>query len=216
MFEAVERGRFWRIGGAEPIDLDVRILATASRDPHDPGDHAFHPGFAERIGCFTIVVPPLRERLDDLPSLIDETLSLIQSRSGGARKRLDAAAYRALVDHRWPGNLRELTTALECASLASPGDFIGMEHLPPLRDAEGSARGQLSALRSEKEWLLDGLRRNRFRRGCTADYLGISRKTLYNKMRAQGLLPGALDESAPAPKPRRRSAGRPEAGHAES
>lgn len=208
LFEAVESGKFWRIGGEEPIDLDVRILATAARDLRDRRASSVDPRFAEWLGCFAIGLPPLRDRLEDLPSLIDETLSMIQARTNGVRKSLDPSAYRALTAYHWPGNLRELTSVLERATLTSPDDVIVQEHLPPLDDSEaGSDRGR-SAFQSEKEWLLNGLRRNRFRRGQTAGSLGISRKTLYNKMRAHGLLPnGAADEAGGR---RRRPARAPE------
>ncbi|MFI5013081.1 MAG: phosphoenolpyruvate hydrolase family protein [Hyphomicrobiales bacterium] len=189
LVEAVEAGRFWRLGGEQPIDLDVRFLATGATDLRQLRRGSFDRRFAEWISCFTIELPPLRERLDDLPSLIAETLSQIQGRANGPRKSLDPSAFRALSAYHWPGNLRELTSVLEQAALASPGDIIALEHVPPLGERDGAAASGLSAFRCERDWLLHGLRRNRFRRGLTADYLGISRKTLYNKMRVHGLLP---------------------------
>jgi DNA-binding NtrC family response regulator len=198
--EAVEAGRFWRLGGEEAIELDVRFLGIAGTDLRTAAAGVIDSRFAEWISCFTIVLPPLRERLDDLPSLIDETLSLIQGRANGRRKSLDPSAFRALASHDWPGNLRELTSVLERAALSSPGAVISLEHLPPFADGGGRTGSDLSSFRSEKDWLLHGLRRNRFRRGLTAEYLGVSRKTLYNKMRAYGLLP-ASREARPAARP---------------
>jgi predicted TIM-barrel enzyme/DNA-binding NtrC family response regulator len=197
--DAVEAGRFWRLGGEEAIDLDVRFVAIARSDLRAPATAEIDPRFAAWIGCFTMILPPLCERLDDLPALIDETLSLIQGRDHGRRKSLDSSAFRALAAHHWPGNLRELTSVLERAALASPGEVITLEHLPSLAQSDDKAAGGISTLRSEKDWLLNGLRRNRFRRGLTAEYLGISRKTLYNKMRAHGLLPGNHRGAADAP-----------------
>jgi predicted TIM-barrel enzyme/DNA-binding NtrC family response regulator len=188
--DAVEAGRFWRLGGEEAIDLDVRFIAIARSDLRGMPKGLIDQRFAAWISCFTMALPPLCERLDDLPALIDETLSLVQGRDHGRRKSLDSSAFRALAAHHWPGNLRELTSVLERAALASPGDVITLEHLPLLAQAEERNGSAASPLRSEKDWLLNGLRRNRFRRGLTADYLGVSRKTLYNKMRAYGLLPG--------------------------
>src|SRR6202035_5205654 len=104
--------------------------------------------------------------------------------------------------HSWPGNLRELTSVLEQAVLASSGEIITIEHLPPLANAR-EPKTTSASFRSEKDWLMNGLRRNRFRRGLTAEYLGVARKTLYNKMRAYGLLPasrqGAGGGHRPAP-----------------
>jgi DNA-binding NtrC family response regulator len=189
LVDAVEAGRFWRLGGEGAIDLDVRFIAIARTDLRAAPEGTVDPRFAAWIGCFTMSLPPLSERLDDLSALIDETLRLVQSRSRGRRKSLDPSAFRALAAHSWPGNLRELTSALEQAVLASSAEVITVEHLPPLAYEKGQKTGSASPFRSEKDWLLNGLRRNRFRRGKTAEYLGVSRKTLYNKMRAYGLLP---------------------------
>ena len=160
-----------------------RTICLAARD------RRFDARFVEWISRFAIVMPPLRERIDDLPMLINEALNQIQLRAEGPRKSLDPSAYRALASYHWPGNLRELIAVLERAVVVSPGQVITPDHLPPLDEPEALSRG-VSAFESEKAWVLDGLRRNRYRRGTTAAWLGISRKTLYNKMRRYGLSPG--------------------------
>lgn len=184
LLDAVEAGSFWRYGSETPSPLNVRFLAIAHQDlRHLPADR-IDPRFAEWLGCFTIVLPPLRERSEDLPSLIDESLRAIGLRRQSEPKSLDPAAFRALAAHHWPGNLRELDSVLEQAVLACTGGVILEQHLPPLGgETVASARN----FSSEKEWILHGLKRNRFRRSQTADFLGISRKTLYNKMRTYGL-----------------------------
>jgi DNA-binding NtrC family response regulator len=189
LVEAAENRRFWPLGGKDSIGLDVRFMAISGAATTNPELLRAESRFAEWIGCFTIVLPPLRERLDDLPALIEATLSAVERRTGQPRKRLDPSAYRLLADHSWPGNLRELAGVLERAVLADRSDILAAEHLPPLHAGRASGLAAASMFGSEKDWILDGLRRNRFRRGRTADYLGISRKTLYNKMRACGLVP---------------------------
>jgi predicted TIM-barrel enzyme/DNA-binding NtrC family response regulator len=191
LVEAVETRRFWRLGSEVTLSLDVRFLAVSRADLRETS--AFDRRFAEWLGCFTIRLPPLRERLEDLPSLIDETLRLIEARTSGPHRSLDASAFRALAGYHWPGNLRELTIVLERAALNCAGDVIGTEHLPPLGGAR--MREPMSRFESEKAWILDGLKRNRFRRGRTAEHLGVSRKTLYNKMRLYGLLSAAAADS---------------------
>ena len=193
LVEAVETRRFWRLGSDVTLSLDVRFLAVSRGDLREARASAFDRRFAEWLGCFTIRLPPLRERLEDLPSLIDETLRLIEARSSGPHRSLDASAFRALAAYHWPGNLRELTSVLERAVLNCAGDVIGTEHLPPLGGAR--MREPMSRFESEKAWILDGLKRNRFRRGRTAEHLGVSRKTLYNKMRQYGLLSAAAADS---------------------
>jgi len=193
LVEAVETRRFWRLGSDVTLSLDVRFLAVSRGDLREGRASAFDRRFAEWLGCFTIRLPPLRERLEDLPSLIDETLRLIEARTSGPHRSLDASAFRALAEYHWPGNLRELTSVLERAALNCAGDVIGAEHLPPLGGAR--TREPMSRFESEKAWILDGLKRNRFRRGRTAEHLGVSRKTLYNKMRQYGLLSAAAADS---------------------
>jgi predicted TIM-barrel enzyme/DNA-binding NtrC family response regulator len=182
LIEAIESGRFWRMGGEASIPLNVRFLGIARQDLRDL--RAIDPRFAEWFGCFTIALPPLRERLEDLPTLTEEVLRAIAERLKIRRKSLQPSAFRVLADHGWPGNLRELASVLERAVLAAPGDVIGEEHLPVL-NTDPISPGRF---RNEMEWLLHGLKQSRFRRGRAAVYLGISRKTLYNKMRAYGLL----------------------------
>jgi predicted TIM-barrel enzyme/DNA-binding NtrC family response regulator len=196
LVEAVETGRFWRLGSEAPGVLDVRFLAISRHELDEARGPAFDKRFAEWLGCFVIRLPPLRERPEDLPTLIDETLRMIEARTNSPRKSLDASAFRTLAAYHWPGNLRELTSVLEQAALNCASDVIGTEHLPRL----GVERGPEPASRfeSEKAWILDALKRNRYRRGRTADHLGISRKTLYNKMRLYGLSPLAVVDPATA------------------
>ena len=115
------------------------------------------------------------------------------------------SAFRALAEYHWPGNLRELTSVLERAALNCTDDVICIEHLPPL--GAGRTPEPMSHFESEKAWILDGLKRNRFRRSRTAEHLGISRKTLYNKMRLYGLLSvAAIDPTATVADPPPRAA----------
>lgn len=184
LVEAVESGHFWRVGGDSSFVCNVRCLGIARDDLRYRRDGGVDARFAEWMGCFTIELAPLRDRLEDLPTLIEEALRLAEIRLGGRRHSLDPLAFRTLANYTWPGNLRQLSSVLERAVLACSGDIINESHLPVL-STEPAALGSFS---SEIDWILHGLKENRFRRGRTAAYLGISRKTLYNKMRAYGLL----------------------------
>lgn len=200
LIEAVESGRFWRYGGEASNVLNVRFLGVAQRDLRDLAASTIDSRFAEWLGCFTIKMPPLRERLEDLPTLIEETLRQIETRLNGRRKSLDPSAFRILADHVWPGNLRELAAVLERAMLACSGDVITEKHLPPLT----TERAVPGHFKNEIDWILHGLKENRFRRGRAAAYLGISRKTLYNKMQAYGLLSAGQSARERAGRPRAR------------
>ena len=143
LVETVEAGRFWRLGGETPIPLDVRLMATSENDLLAAGDRLFDARFVEWISRFAIIMPPLRERIDDLPMLINEALNQIQLRAEGPRKSLDPSAYRALASYHWPGNLRELIAVLERAVVVSPGQVITPDHLPPLDEPEAPVARRL-------------------------------------------------------------------------
>jgi DNA-binding NtrC family response regulator len=187
---ALASGSFRRIGGVEPMTLDIRLIAIAGTDSE--AAKALEPQLLELLGAIRIDVPPLRAHADDLPQIIQRVLETLPARPRQRPVRLDPAALRLLLMHPWPNNLRELSSLLEHARLVATGEAI----MPADLSALHADRSAPAADRTnERAWILDGLRRNRFRRGDTARFLGVSRKTLYNKMVALGLLlPGAERE----------------------
>jgi transcriptional regulator of acetoin/glycerol metabolism len=129
-------------------------------------------------------MPPLRERIDDLVALIEQHSPACAGRALG-RSSFSADAIRHLSAHRWPGNESELRKLLGTLVGRESGDPLRREDLP-LDDAAGELRkGRAGG--SERERIVDALWRNGFNRTRTAAYLGISRKTLYNKIRRFGL-----------------------------
>ena len=127
-----------------------------------------------------IVLPPLRDRLEDLPLLCEYFLRKLRSANTATAISVDHSVYRTLLSRAWPGNIRELRTVLETAAVRAAGEILLAEHLPAISThQQGSVY-----IGGEREWILDALRRHRFRRGEVARYLGISRKTLYNKMKS--------------------------------
>ncbi len=183
---AMETGRYNRIGSDAAMKFDTRIIGlcgplppvNAGEGRRTGGGEAGHP-----LGAMAHLVelPALRERLEDLPAIVEAMLA----RTGGVGARtIDPAAFRLLETHDWPGNLTELRSVLERACLSARNRVIQPDDLPDLRRPVPETR----AAPNERDWILEALRRNRFRRGETAIHLGISRKTLYNKMRQYGLM----------------------------
>ena len=190
---ALESGAFRRVGG-EQLPLDARLIGITTLD----GSPRLEAQFVDRLGAVCIDIPALREHPDDLPQVIEHMRDVLAAGKGRPPLALHPASFRNLLAYTWPGNLRELSAVLERAIALADGDTIMPDHLPSLRASGDGAQGSQP---NECDWILDALRRNRFRRGETARFLGISRKTLYNKMLALGLLvPGA----PPAPEMRRR------------
>jgi DNA-binding NtrC family response regulator len=174
----------WRKSEMGRIDAtSIRVIALTR---FDPSQHTarFDPELVRWLGTIRIDLPPLRERLEDLPMLAERMLRTIETRA-----TLDPSAYRALLKHHWPGNLTELRGVLrKSAEIARHRPISDRDVVPMLIPPMPTDRQSFSL---ERDWLLEGLRRNRFRREETARYLRISRKTLYNKMVRYQLIEGS-------------------------
>ena len=175
--------------------LPTGLRATESarliliKQPEGAGGAALEPALAQRLEPGRIDMTPLRDRPEDIPAIARHILSLVDA--GQAQHRqISAAGYRMLLAQAWPGNTPALRTVIAQAAVNTKGPVIGSTALAvAIRDLDpGAVEMDLPQQMTERDWLLDGLRRNRFRRGDTAAFLGVSRKTLYNKMRREGLL----------------------------
>lgn len=196
ILQAARAGGFWPRGDTSLHELDVRFIGISRFDPDRETDESrFDPGFAHWLGTIRVDLPPLRERLEDVPMLAK---AVLRSTAAGSHTELEPSAYRALLGHHWPGNLRELRSVLQRAALAARESSLSARDLRPLLQPHAAAATSRASFSTEREWILDGLRRNRFRRAETAQFLRISRKTLYNKMQQYGLLDKGSD-AHPAP-----------------
>ena len=169
--ETVRRGYARPIGSERTYPVNVRLIVASAKD------------VSPVPGLTFISIPKLADRSEDVGSVLGHVLRKLQSLLRKPMLRLDAAAWRMLVNHDWPGDIDELWRVVENAALAAQGDVVTPVEL-------GNISGYSSGRRlfaSEKEWILDGLRRNSFHKGRTAEWLGISRKTLYNKVRRYAL-----------------------------
>jgi DNA-binding NtrC family response regulator len=185
LLQALRDGGFWPRGGAQIVPLQVRFIGISRFDPAGAADaKRFDANFLQWLGALRIELPPLRERLEDLPMLTEAVLRDI---SRGEKIKLDPSAYRVLLSHPWVGNLTELRSILETAARASRLGIITEHDLAHLLKPGQQALSEKKSFASEREWILDALKRNRFRRAETARFLRLSRKTLYNKMQQHGL-----------------------------
>ncbi|RST84635.1 sigma-54-dependent Fis family transcriptional regulator [Aquibium carbonis] len=179
----LEHGETERIGGTRSYSPQGRLVLIAT--PRDLAEGRIPGGLAERLQ--RVDIKPLRDRLEDLPAHARLYLEMIGEARHLGPLEISADGYRVLFAHDWKENTRELRRVVEQSAVTCDGRVISSDVMRAVMEAPETALGIDEPL-AEKDWILDALRRHRFRRGETATFLGISRKTLYNKMRRAGLL----------------------------
>lgn len=169
------------VGGRETREIDFRLVCATNRDlEHEVAAGRFRQDLFYRVGVVRVDLPPLRERIDDLPELCER---LLQKQTPDAQ--LTAQAMQWILAYPWPGNVRQLANVLATAVVLAAGDTIEPEHLQ-LPEAPSKAD---AADQHEKDRLLDALRRFDWRVIDAADHLGMSRATLYRRMKRHGVAP---------------------------
>jgi DNA-binding NtrC family response regulator len=196
-----------RVGGNAPIQVDVRIITATNASLQEAVAHQeFREDLYYRINVVSLTVPPLRERLRDIEPLIQHFIGQFNREHHRRVKGISADALQLCLQHPWPGNVRELENVIERAVILTPGEFIIPESLPPpLMEAGAPAlpapSGDLTleeALdRAERQILLSTLERCNWSRQLSAKVLGVSRTTLFNKMRRFGLAGPCREPGAP-------------------
>ncbi len=191
LLRVLEAREIRRVGDSKPFSTDVRVLCATHRDLRAMiRDDQFREDLYFRINTFEVKLPSLRERKEDIPELAKHLLARAARRSPEqASAILSPETLRALAAHDWPGNVRELANAMEYAFMLSGGGRIGPEHLPPLERRQGGAMraevipsGPMTMEEVETRHLLETLDRHGGNKTTAAAELGISLKTIYNKL----------------------------------
>lgn len=177
-----------RLGGRSPIPLDVRVLAASNRDLASwVKEGRFREDLYYRLNVFPLEVPPLRRRRGDILPLARFLLTFHAGSIGRQGFTFTAAAEAALLDHEWPGNIRELGNVIQRAMILAPGQVIAPEHLllpgqcqPAAAPAAEARPGQIRDI--EKSMILETLKRLDGSRRRAAEALGISERTLRYKL----------------------------------
>ena len=189
LLRVLQERRFERVGGSVTIDADVRWIAATNRDlVHEQRAGRFREDLFHRLAVFPIRMPPLRERREDIPALVEALLAQIARALGRSGLTLDEGALRAITAAEWPGNVRELGNALERAAILADGSRITADDLVLMTSAPLAASGRAAPTMDEAEGeaieraleKFDGNRRQ------AADYLGIGLRTLYEKLKKRG------------------------------
>jgi DNA-binding NtrC family response regulator len=190
LLRVLQERTFRRLGGRNEQTVDVRVIAATNQNPLEAVKNGkLREDLYYRLNVFAIELPPLRQRKDDLPLLIQSFLTEFNTRNNKAVSAVDATAMRVLEQYNWPGNVRELRNVVERAVILSTGDFIELKHLPPL--ASESAAGTVGAIsleagvtveEAERRLILLTLEHTHDNKTRAAEILGISLKTLHNKL----------------------------------
>jgi len=186
-----------RVGSTAPIRIDVRLLAATNRRLEDlVREGRFREDLYYRLNVVALRIPPLRERREDIPLLAAHFLTRSAKRHGRAVPTLSPEAMALLLEHLWPGNVREMENAIERAVLLADTDTIFPGDLPPgLRSASGSGESAEVTLKPrrlddvEREHILRTLDAYAWNQARAADALGIGRNTLWRKLKDYGVAP---------------------------
>ncbi len=188
LLRVLQDRRFERVGGEESFPVDVRVLAATHRDLGAMvQDGRFREDLFYRLNVIPIPVPPLRDRREDIPLLVEHFLRKYQLVTGKPVDRIHDRALDVLVDHPWPGNVRQLENAVEYAFARARGDMLTLDLLPPEVRAPGIAPASIAAEEGEAARILHVLERHHWHHGRAAEDLGISRTTLWRRMRRLGI-----------------------------
>jgi DNA-binding NtrC family response regulator len=198
----LEEERLRRLGGKSEITVDVRVISATNRDlKEEIKVGRFREDLYFRLNVFHINLAPLKERRDDIPVLVQHFIDRFGRDAGKKLQGVSPQAMKLLGDYAWPGNIRELRNTLERAVILCGTGAIEPEHLPSELAAGGGESVYLKLpyglpLREiEKEYILATLSRLQNNKARTAQALGISEKTLYNKLyRYSGRGPRREDE----------------------
>jgi DNA-binding NtrC family response regulator len=187
-----------RVGGTETIELDVRVISASNRDLGAMVEEgAFRQDLFYRLVVFPIALPPLRDRREDIPQLVEHFLEKYARDAGKKVTSVEAEAMDALVSHRWPGNVRELENVIHRMLLVTAGVELKFDDLPPGLAAEpvsaepvGAPEAEAAGMsleELERAAIVRAIESNQGNLSDVARQLGIGRSTLYRKLEQYGL-----------------------------
>ena len=203
VLRALDEQRFYPVGASTPVHIDARVIAATNKDLEEEIARGnFREDLFYRLNVIPFFVPPLRDRKEDIPSLVREFLAEFGQEYGRPRVEISETALAALKQYHWPGNVRELRNVIERVLILNPkAPRIEAKHLPMLvqrtdgtaaRSTNGSSREEFTTLLQareayERDYILKELDRSHGNVTRAAEALGLERSHLYRKMKALGI-----------------------------
>ena len=192
LLRVLQEREFERVGGTETVKVNVRVVAASKKDLGEIVKAGrFREDLYYRLNVIAIHLPPLRERKDDVPLLVEHFLKKYAAKSGKKIEEISPDALSRMLEYNWPGNVRELENAIERAVALSRGIILTVKDLPTLI-AQGEPQMAITekspttiegvVQEAEKEHIMRVLRETGGKKNETAKILGISRKTLWEKI----------------------------------
>ncbi|MBC8433069.1 MAG: sigma 54-interacting transcriptional regulator [Desulfobacterales bacterium] len=193
LLRVLETKRFERVGEHQSISVDVRIITATNQNLEELiARKEFREDLFFRINVIPIYIPPLRSRKEDIPLLVNAFIRRLQTRTGKKITGLTPEAMEQFMAYQWPGNIRELKSALEYAFVIAEQGLIGPDHLP-LQIAENKGAKEVNSQlfnhkdMVEKNELIKALRQSRGNQSQASRILGINRVTVWNRMKKYGI-----------------------------
>lgn len=193
LLRVLQERKFERVGGEQTLEVDVRVIAATNKNLEEEVKAGrFREDLYFRLNGIKIEVPPLRDRKDDIPLLLNSFLTKFNKENSKDVKGFDNKSRSAIYKYDWPGNIRELEHCVESSVVMASGDMITLEDLPPTVSRSSSAEAISVPLgitmdEAEKIIIMQNLVANNGNKSKTADVLGIGRKTLHRKLAEYGI-----------------------------
>lgn len=195
LLNVLQHREFFHVGGKKPIKTNARVISASNLHLQDKvRSGKFREDLFYRLNIIELAIPPLRERREDIPSLITHILERIASNRGTHQWKLTDAAYTALIEFDWPGNIRQLENVLERSTAFSDGNTIEAEDIVTLLESSTPAAKRqifaepgLTLHEIEREAFIQTYIRTGKNKAKTARELGISERSVYNLMARHGL-----------------------------
>lgn len=192
LLTALEQRQVVPVGANKPIPIDVRVIAATNMSPDQLADERrFRQDLLFRLNTIEIELPPLRQRREDVPTLLDHYLRLYERKYEAPERQLPAGVLDALLEHDWPGNVRALRHSAERAVIMAEGErYRGEDFSLPRRLRSAVVETPIDTLnldRLEKQMIERALRMHHFNISLAAGELGLSRGALYRRMEKHGL-----------------------------
>ena len=193
LLTALEQREVTPVGSNRPVPIDVRIVAATNADREMLADeNRFRQDLLFRLNTVEIELPPLRERREDIPLLLDHYLDLYARKYGKPSRPISDDAMDRLIEHDWPGNVRALRHAAERATILAEGDVLEADDFPmprgvPRMQVVRAPAPDLNLDRQEKQAVEAALKKHNFNISLAATELGLSRGALYRRMEKHGL-----------------------------